>query len=221
MDYRPGRDSRAGGLSLTVRARREERMMDTTLTNTQLKSVTVDSKQLEELLTGAATHAHKDETLPVLNAVRLWANDGKIYAAATDRYRLIEGVRAGDGELEPVIIRLADVKRIITLAKGDKRRFSLPVSISAAGGLVSVAVGGDSLTLSAWDGTFPAYEHLIPTGETIALPVIQFNPALFADYAKIAGKGAAVGVRFYGEGKPMGIDLGEGWRALLMPMRKR
>ena len=194
--------------------------MSTTL-STQVKSATVSSDALAELLTGAATHAHKGEDLPTLNAVSVRVSDGKIYAVATDRYRLIEGERAGEGELDPVLIRLDDVKRIISLAKGDKRRFALPVTINATGGLVSVAVGGDSLTLNAWDGTFPPYEQLFPTGETVALPMIQFNPALFADYAKIAGKGAAVGVRFYGESKPMGIDLGEGWRALLMPMRKR
>ena len=194
--------------------------MSTTL-STEVKSATVQSDALAELLTGAATHAHKGEDLPTLNAVLVRVSGGKIYATATDRYRLIEGERAGEGELDPVLIRLDDVKRIISLAKGDKRRFALPVTINATGGLVSVAVGGDSLTLNAWDGTFPPYEHLFPTGETVALPVIQFNPALFADYSKIAGKGAAVGVRFYGESKPMGIDLGEGWRALLMPMRKR
>jgi hypothetical protein len=50
----------------------------------------------------------------------------------------------------------------------------------------------------------------------------HFNPALFADYAKIAGKGNAVRVEFMGKGKPMIIHLPVTkveWRALLMPMR--
>lgn len=198
-------------------------MTNATIKEAGLKSVTVDSKQLEELLTGASTHAHKDEALPALNAVRLWATGGKIYAAATDRYRLIEGVKDSEGDLDPVLIRLTDVKRIIALTKGDKRKFSLPVSISAAGGLVSVAIGGDSLTISTWDANFPPYEHLFPASDAdpVAIPAIMFNPALFSDYAKIAGKGAPVGVRFYGENKPIQIELGDGWRALLMPMRKR
>ncbi len=196
-------------------------MTNATATKTGLNTLTVASDKLETLLTGAATHAHKTEDLPSLNALQLWATGGKVYAAATDRYRLIEGVIDGDGDLDPVIIRLSDVKRIITLAKGDKRKFSLPVTISATGGLVSVAVAGDSLTLSAWDAKFPPYTHLFPAGDPVALPSIMFNPALFADYAKIAGKGQPVGVKFYGENKPIGIELGEGWRALLMPMRKR
>lgn len=195
--------------------------MNETMTSAAVKSATVFSEALAELLTGAATHAHKGEDLPTLNAVQLWASEGKIYAAATDRYRLIEGVKEGEGDLDPVLIRLNDIKRIIALVKGEKRRFPVAVTINASGGLVSVAVGGDSLTLNAYDGTFPPYTHLFPSGESVPLAAINFNPALFADYAKIAGKGQPVGVRFYGEGKPMGIELGEGWRALLMPMRKR
>lgn len=198
-------------------------MTNATINAAGLKSVTVESKQLEELLTGVSTHAHKDETLPSLNAVKLWATGGKVYAAATDRFRLIEGTREGQGDLDPILIRLNDIKRIISLAKGDKRKFSLPVSISATGGLVSVAVGGDSLTINAWDANFPPYEHLFPASDAdpIAIPAIMFNPALFSDYAKIAGKGQPVGVRFYGENKPIQIELGDGYRALLMPMRKR
>lgn len=195
--------------------------MNDTMTSAAVKSATVFSEALTELLTGAATHAHKGEDIPTLNAVQLWASEGKIYAAATDRYRLIEGVKEGDGDLDPVLIRLNDIKRIIALVKGEKRRFPVPVAINASGGLVSVAIGGDSLTLNAYDGTFPPYTHLFPSGESVPLAAINFNPALFADYAKIAGRNQPVGVRFYGEGKPMGIELGEGWRALLMPMRKR
>jgi len=194
--------------------------MTTATTSAAVKSATVSSDTLAELLAGAATHAHKSAEIPVLNCVALKVSGGKVYAVATDKYRLIKGEIAGEGELDTVLIRLTDVKRIITLVKGDKRRFALPVTINASGGLVSVAVGGDSLTLNAWDGTFPPYEHLFPTGETVPLPAINFNPALFADYAKIAGKGAAVRVQFYGDTKPIGIELGEGWRALLMPMRK-
>jgi DNA polymerase III sliding clamp (beta) subunit (PCNA family) len=51
---------------------------------------------------------------------------------------------------------------------------------------------------------------------------VAFNPAYFADYAKIAGKGNAVRVEFTGDRKPIIIHLPVTkvtWRALLMPMR--
>lgn len=191
------------------------------MTSAGVKSATIKSDALEDLLTGAATHAHKDETLPVLNAVRLWATGGRVYAAATDRYRLIEGWKEGEGELDPVIIRLSDLKRIISLVKVPGKRMALPVTISAAGDMVSVAIGSDSATVLSWQGNFPPFDNLFPAGDPVPLGAIQFNPAFFADYGKIAGKGAPVGVRFYGENKPIAIELGEHWRALLMPMRTR
>ena len=122
---------------------------------------------------------------------------------------------------DPVLIRVSDIKRIISLAKGDKRKFAAPVSLNIAGDIVSASVLGDSLTVRTWTANFPPYEHLFPTGQTVAIPGIGFNPAFFADYAKIAGKGNPVRVQFYGELKPIEILLGESWRAMLMPMRIR
>lgn len=200
--------------------------MQETITRQGVSALTVHGTALAGLLAAVSTHAHKGEELPTLNAVQIFTREGRLYATATDRYRLIEGycdiVKEGEsaGELAPTLIRLADIKRIVSLVPA-KGRLVFNATISRAGDMVSVAYGSDSITLTAWDGQFPPYEHLFPTGESVPLPGIMFNPALFADYAKIAGKGQPVGVRFYGENKPIGIDLGEGWRALLMPMRKR
>lgn len=197
--------------------------MTSTIQDTKMKSATINAHELEELLSGAATHATKDESLPVLNAVRLWATGGKVYAAATDRYRMIEGWQTGEGDLEPVLIRLGDLKRVLALIKSPGKRINLPVTISSVGDMVSVSIGSDSVTLLSWLGQFPPYEHLFPAEDAQPQPIpgIQFNPAFFADYSKIVEKGQPVGVRFYGELKPIAIELGEHWRALLMPMRKR
>lgn len=64
--------------------------MTNTMQEGKIKSVTIKSDALEELLTGAITHVHKDDTLPALNAVRIWATGGRVYVAATDRYRILE-----------------------------------------------------------------------------------------------------------------------------------
>jgi hypothetical protein len=55
-----------------------------------------------------------------------------------------------------------------------------------------------------------------------AIDTVSFNPALFADYAKIIGKSNGIKVTFIAKGKPMLIGLAGdkvAWRALLMPMR--
>jgi DNA polymerase III sliding clamp (beta) subunit (PCNA family) len=73
------------------------------------------------------------------------------------------------------------------------------------------------------EANYPAsFNDLLNKSEREQLGEIAFNPALFADYGKIAGKGKPVRVEFMGKGKPMIIHLPVTkveWRALLMPMR--
>jgi DNA polymerase III sliding clamp (beta) subunit (PCNA family) len=220
------------GLRLTARpwqiAReitRKEKTVNT-ITEKQTDTLTITAEALRELLGGAATHAHASDDLPSLNAVKLWTDSGKLYAVATDRYRLIEGSVESDGSLSETLLRLADIKRIQALIK-EKRLDRMPVTLSRVGDLVSVAIAGDSLTAQAWEANYPPHAHLMPAGEEIAVGGISFNPSFFADYAKIeklagAKKSAGVRVSFYGEKKPIGVHVNGdkvAWRALLMPMR--
>jgi hypothetical protein len=179
-----------------------------TMTEKQTDTLTITAEALRELLAGAATQAHAKEDLPALNAVKIYSESGRLYAVATDRFRLIEGSIEGEGELAPTVLRLADIKRILELVK-EKRLDRMPVTLNRVGDLVSVAIAGNSVTVQAWACNYP------------------FNPAFFADYAKIeklagAKKSAGVRVSFYGDKKPIGIHLNGdkvAWRALLMPMR--
>jgi hypothetical protein len=151
---------------------------------------------------------------------------GDLIARATDRYRLIEGaVRYSDGRLEPSLIALEDIKRIITLVKAHKSNL---VNITRIGDALTVSSLGDAVTFTLLDGTFPPTAHLLeqplnPSNSDLGVTdTVAFNPALFADYAKIAGKGAPVTITFTGKGKLMLIGLkGDKveWRAALMPMR--
>ena len=177
---------------------------------------------LLELLEGVSTHAGKDKSLPTLNAVNVQGAGGIFTARATDRYRLIEG-SAGtlDGQLDSALISLDDIKRIITLLKGHKAHL---IGLSRVSNTLTVSALGDSLTLTLLDGTFPPTSDLLAKceGEPVAITGVAFNPVYFADYAKIAGKGAAIKLYFTGEGKPMRVRITSEaitWRALLMPMR--
>jgi hypothetical protein len=197
-----------------------------TITETSTQTITAPAEALRELLAGAATQAHAKEDLPALNAVKLYAESGKLYAVATDRYRLIEGSAESEGKLSETVLRLADIKRILDLVK-EKRLDRMPVTINRVGDLISVAIAGNSITVLAWACNYPPHAQLFQEGEPVAVGEISFNPAFFADYAKIeklagAKKSAGVKVSFYGERKPIGIHLNGNkvaWRALLMPMR--
>ena len=196
------------------------------MTEKQTDTLTITAEALRELLAGAATQAHAKEDLPALNAVKIYSESGRLYAVATDRYRLIEGSIEGEGELAPTVLRLADIKRILELVK-EKRLDRMPVTLNRVGDLVSVAIAGNSVTVQAWACNYPPHAQLFQEQEPVPVPAISFNPAFFADYAKIeklagAKKSAGVRVSFYGDKKPIGIHLNGdkvAWRALLMPMR--
>jgi len=181
-----------------------------------------DGATLLTLLEGVSSHAGRDKSLPTLNAVQLQGDGGALTARATDRYRLIEGtLHALDGRLDASLVSLDDIKRIITLCKAHKAN---RVQLSRIGDTLTVSSLGDAITFTLRDGTFPPTEELFTKseGEPVAVEGVAFNPALMADYAKIAGKNSAIKLYFTGEGKPMRVRItGDAitWRALLMPMR--
>ena len=191
-------------------------------TKVGLNYVEIEGVLLLELLEGVSTHASKDKSLRTLNAVQIEGAGGDLIARATDRYRLIEGaVRYRDGGLEPSLIGLEDIKRILSLLKDHKAHL---VDIHRVGDAITVSSLGDSVTFNLVDANYPPIEELLvkSEGEPSAIDSVAFNPALMSDYAKIAGKGAAIKVYFNGDGKPMRVRItGDKikWRALLMPMR--
>lgn len=191
-------------------------------TSTRLNNIELAGDSLLTLLEGASTHSSKDKSLYALNSVQLeGAGAGYLVARATDRYRLIEGkIEVEHGQLSKSLISLADVKRVIELAKSNKLS---KVTLNRIGDLLTVSVTGSSITVQLLDANYPAtFDDLLNKSEREPLGEIAFNPALFADYGKIAGKNNPVRVEFTGKGKPMIIHLPitkVEWRALLMPMR--
>ena len=191
-------------------------------TNLVTNTLTAKASAVVELLEGAITHADKGKSaLHALNSVQLLGGAGGLIARATDRYRLIEGKIEGEGHLDHTLITLDDIKRLIDLVKANK---IAAVTFNRIGDLLTISVTGSSLTLNVLDANFPnSFADLFAkASESVAIDKVNFNPAYFADYAKIAGKGNAVSITFTGERNPMTIGIKSNsveWRALLMPMR--
>jgi len=156
-------------------------------------SVSVQGLTLLELLEGASTHADKGKSaLHALNSVQLLGGAGSLIARATDRYRLIEGKIEGEGHLDHTLISLDDIKRVIETIKSNKLA---RVTLTRIGDLLTVSLDGSSLTLNVLDANYPnSFGDLLNKSERESLGETSFNPAYFADYAKIAGKGNASGV---------------------------
>ena len=192
------------------------------VTSVGLNYIELEGATLLELLEGVSTHASKDKAWQVLNALQVEGEGGQLTARATDRYRLIEGsIKALDGQLDPAIISLEDIKRVITLLKDHKRNL---IGLSRVSNTLTVSALSDSITLTLVEGTYPPTADLLSKVESdpIAVEGVAFNPVFFTDYVKIAGKGAAIKVYFGGQGKPMRVRITSDtitWRALLMPMR--
>jgi len=183
-----------------------------------------EGASLLTLLEGVSTHASKDKSLPVLNAVQIESEGGALVSRATDRYRLIEGtIQALDGRLDVSLISLDDIKKVITLLKAHKVH---RVQLSRIGDTLTVSALGDSMTVTLLEGKYPPVEQLLSDSEKepVSVEGMAFNPAFMADYAKIAGKGEGIKVYFHGDVKPMRVRITGHkvtWRALLMPMKYR
>jgi DNA polymerase III sliding clamp (beta) subunit (PCNA family) len=186
-----------------------------------LNAIELEGGLLLELLEGVSSHAGKDKSLPILNAVEVEGGGGLLIARATDRYRLMEGqARALEGSLDKALISLEDIKRISALVKAHKAH---RIGLNRLGNALTVSALGDSLTVTLLEGELPPVEHLFKAseGEPVAIEGVALNPAFFSDYAKIAGKGAAIKIYFTGDNKPMRVRITSDtivWRALLMPM---
>ena len=185
-----------------------------------LNYLEIAGAELLELLEGVSTHAGKDKALPTLNALQIEGGGGIFTARATDRYRLIEGAAGTlDGQLDQALISLDDIKRLITLLKAHKAHL---IGLSRVSNTLTVSALGDSITFTLVDGTFPPTADLWAKIEGDPVPVegIAFNPAFMADYAKIAGKGAAIKIYFTASAMRVRITGDKiTWRAALMPMR--
>jgi len=200
-----------------------------------LQGVAVKASDLLDLITGAAIAAHSKADLETLNGVYIKAEAGKLTAFATDRYRLLVGELAAEGEseLSNSLIPLTDIKRIIAALKGldkaDLRREV--VSLTRAGDILTVAIKGGTLTITiASAQTPPPYEHLF-AGDPAPISEIHLNADFIAAFAKVPG-GGKEGQRFIFTGsdtvagkvrvKPIKVMIPHdtiNWRGLLMPMR--
>ena len=200
-------------------------------TTTATTSFTIKAPLFDDLLSGALIAAGKDSSLPVLTCLQLESRDGKLIAAATDRYRLFIGRLAFDTlELKPendlkILILRDDVAKIRSLIKPltGKRVLNPYVQLTIDGERITVSTVDGSITFLSWGGTFPPYEHLIPT---VFEPSdeIGVNPAFLADLAKVPGidKSVPLIIRTSGSRKPLLCETRAGdiqWQLLLMPMR--
>ena len=211
-------------------------MNDTIEENKVINGVTLGAELFRDLLIGAAIAAHPKEDLRSLNGVNIRVTGGELKVMATDRFRAIIGETSIEsGDLEPLTIPLASVKKIITALKALPKRNFKPVTVSLfrAGDILTVSISaasldspGDSFSIYLPGANFPdpvTLENLW-NSEKIALSEFSLNAEFLASFAKVPGSNKA-GINkftFHGENKPVTVEIPHDsikWRGLLMPMR--
>ena len=191
---------------------------------------TVDGATLRDLLAGGLVAAGKDNSLPVLTAVRLEWDATELRVVSTDRYRLVVGVVSESGFWSDItgdgvaMIPRKDAAELVKML--PKKTNTERVSVTVLGDSVMIGNGTWSRTLRMLDGDFPRYRSLIPGEDKhTAVSGIRFNPVFMADAAKIPyDRNVPISWTFTGENRPAlgtyartmtGVD----WMYLLMPVR--
>jgi len=122
------------------------------------KTWTVSAALLKRSLQQVVMAASTDEARPVLTGVLLHANDGKLFMAATDSYRLAEkglGEHAETIELLVPVSAMQDLLRIVADFEGD-------VEVTSDEQQVLFRVGDVELVARLIEGRYPDYRKLIP-----------------------------------------------------------
>jgi DNA polymerase-3 subunit beta len=122
------------------------------------KSWTLSGAGLKKALQQVVLAASSDETRPVLTGVLLQTQDGKLYMAATDSYRLAEkqlGANKHDIQLLIPASAMHDLLRV--LSDSDEN-----VKVTHDEQQVLFQVGDVELVTRLVDGKYPDYRKLIP-----------------------------------------------------------
>ncbi len=125
---------------------------------TKGKTFTVPASQLKRSLQQVVIAASGDEARPVLTGVYLHTNEGKLYMAATDSYRLAEKdltKLAEEVNLLVPVTAMQDLLRIVNDAEDD-------VHITSDEQQVLFQVGDVELVARLIEGKYPDYRKLIP-----------------------------------------------------------
>lgn len=122
------------------------------------KSWTVAGSLLKKSLQQVVMAASNDEARPVLTGVLLHSQDGKLFMAATDSYRLAEkelGANVEDIELLVPGSAMQDLLRILGDYEGD-------VEVTSDEQQILFRVGDVELVARLIEGKYPDYRKLIP-----------------------------------------------------------
>lgn len=192
---------------------------------------TVKSARLRDALTGVSAFAGKDDMLPVLKAVHLRLEAGRLYIETTDRFTLAIAdfdVDTPDTEdhlkaLIPLDL-VASAIKAIGKGRACTERDEVNVSVEGADVTIADGLGRWSLSGKTVEGEFPRLEKLTER-EPAAIERVGVNPTFMARLTKVpVERNTGWDLVFTGDSKPIlavPMEASEDvtWRVLIMPRR--
>lgn len=145
---------------------------------TEENSFKIDAGKLKSAISGTVLVTSSDVTRPILTGVYFYANEGQVYMAATDGYRLAEAKLMTINTDFAAIIpgsTLNDVARLINTTKDIEVKYNDEQ--------VTFVIGETSITTRLIDGKFIDYKQLIPDKTNF---LIKVDRADFIRITKIA-----------------------------------
>lgn len=123
-------------------------------------SAVIDASVLKDAISQVVGAASSDETRPVLTGVLMKLTDKMLKFAATDSYRLAERVveNIQTTKESDAIVPARSLQELQRLLNGDEK-----VAVYIDEGQMKCVAGERELISRLVDGSYPAYEQLIPT----------------------------------------------------------
>lgn len=166
--------------------------------------ISVPAGELRAALRRVSIAASKDDTLPILTAVRVAINDGAMELLATDRYRLAYDHVAGQGEgSADFLLNYRAIKALDRFLTGDD------VVIGLSDNRISIKTENAAYTSLSVDGDYPKIKVLFPESVTASFEV---DRAALLEAAKVAermgDRFAPCIVRLFDGGAEVTFDYG-------------
>lgn len=145
------------------------------------KAITFNAEVLKSALDKTMLATSSDETRPILGGLYFHSDNGKLFVAATDGYRLAEAeITDQSDEISAVVpsSALQDVLRIMQDSQEEE------ITLQFDEGQFGVNTNGVQLVSRLVDGQYPAYRQLIPAVSEVQFQVSRSD---FLTAAKLAG----------------------------------
>jgi len=179
----------------------------------------VDAAELVAALGDLARTAGKDQSLPMLRGIVAHAHSGhgRLYLTSTNRFVLGQAWLPCEGELKATFLSLESagvLRALLGSALGaallERRNEKLAVEESG-GGLLSVPVGDVA--------SFPNVEKIVKSAPAEGNTDATLGADLVSALAMIARRRREpLRFRFGAERKPSVIEIGQQYRAMIMPV---